>query len=532
LHQISIFHYHLRPGGVTNVIELGAEALIRNLPNLKLLRLVCGSDENTDIINSRLNKIIKESGINKDPDFHFEIAIEPTISYSNPSGILKKNQIETLSNILEDKYGDSTWWIHNYQIGKNPLFTAAILHTAKVNPKRKMLLHIHDFPECARFDNLDKLFSAGISNPYPISENIVYSLINGRDLRLLGEAGVPEDRIFLLNNPVDEAAEKYTVKKDCMNPSFKDFYNYYAHTFPSVKPEGKTIFYPVRSIRRKNILEAGLVCAASDEPVNLVVGLPGTSAQEEAYSDICRRCFRDGLIPGVWSSGTAEASEVPSYRDMLKFSDMIISSSVQEGFGYLFINAVKLGTPLVARYLDILDGIRSVFPADSCFFYDRINIPMKETRLKELRTTYRKKLNCLNSYISHSAAKRIDAMIENAGSDGTIDFSYLPVEHQLPVLKKIKDSDNYRASIREHNSSLFSNFNRLLNKGHAEYHPAVEEFSLRSHAVTVEKIMNILTKKARPNWVEKINDSPKSIQQNLLDEFAKIDYMRLLYDYK
>lgn len=532
MHRISIFHYHLQPGGVTNVIELGAQALIRHLPDLELLRLVCGSGDNIEQIKRNLKADIEKAGLDNSRNFRFEISVEPEIGYSEVSGVLPQNEINALSKRLEDKYGDSLWWVHNYQLGKNPLFTAALLHTAAKNPKQKMLLHIHDFPECARFDNLEKLTSAGVINPYPASGNIVYSLINGRDKRLLEQAGIPADRLFLLNNPVRTPSFPAAASAETEKTTLKRYYSYFAEDFPAAAPAAKTVFYPVRSIRRKNILEAGLLCAASDNPVNLVVGLPGTSNQESAYSDICSQCFREGLIPGVWGSGTVNAPEVPSYGEMLNLCDAIMSSSVQEGFGYLFINAVQLKKPLFARYLDILDGIRTVFPSDSSFFYNRISIPAEETWIKELKTSYIKKIESLKSFISSEASVKIKEDLNLLGSDGLIDFSYLSVEHQRTVLKRVKDSDTYKEIIREENSTIFAAFGDMLNTGQRDAAPALTEFSLQSHAGTVEKILKKLSEELTGAAVHPQKQKTQTVQQNLLDDFAKIDYMRLIYDYK
>jgi len=517
---------------VTNVIELGAQALIRYLPELELLRLVCGSAENTDRIEEGLRAVIRETGLDKNPEFSFELSVFPEIGYQEQNTKLNPEKINTFSDRLEQLYGDSIWWIHNYQLGKNTLFTAAVLNIAAENPERKMLFHIHDFPECARFDNLNKLRSAGIENPYPVSDNIAYSLINSRDLKLLNDAGLPAGHLFLLNNPVDTSVKDLHPAPVIKGDRIKRFYNYFAGTFPAADPEGKTIFYPVRSIRRKNILEAGLICAAAAEPANLVVGLPGTSGREQAYSQVCGQCFRDGLIPGVWGSGIHDSVDIPSFKDMLALSDLIISSSVQEGFGYLFINAVQLGTPLLARYLDILDGIRGVFPSGSSFFYEDLNIPADEAWLSSLKKSYLKKLDSLSSTISTDAVKQISMITDQIGKNGTIEFSYLPVDLQIKVLQQLKESTEYKSEIRELNKSIFVHFSRMLVTGKINQKSILDEFSLRSHAGTVKRILSAFETPENSTEYWKSEQQKQTVQQNLLDKFAHIDYMRLIYDYK
>ena len=311
MRKISIFHYHLKPGGVTDVIRMGAEAVIEHLPEVELLRIVCGAPDDIEEIRTVLNKKAETAGRGKAPGFRLEVSICPEIGYSSENGQESPPSPGELAALLKRKFGDSCWWVHNYHLGKNPVFTAALLLTAAEVPTQKILFHIHDFPECARFDNLGRLREAGISNPYPQTPNVAYALINSRDRRILTDAGLPADRIFLLNNPVGQTPPA----AEAADPSVRIgrlglLHKHFRRTFPACSPENRTVFYPVRSIRRKNILEAGLICAASEEKVNLVVGLPGVSAQEKNYSSICEQCFREGLIPGNLGLGYGQGRGV------------------------------------------------------------------------------------------------------------------------------------------------------------------------------------------------------------------------------
>lgn len=526
LNRITIFHYHLLPGGVTNVILLGAAALIRHYPDLQLLRLVCGREENIDTIRNKIEHEIDASGLIGD-SLKFEICVEPEINYAEIHTLISSEATVHLAQKLIRKFGDSFWWIHNYQLGKNPLFTAAVTHIAETIPEQKLLLQIHDFPECARYDNLDRLYRAGVKNPYPVSNNTAFALINGRDTEVLKSAGISADRIFLLNNPVEhEGTCSSAVSAEKAAELKTRFFNYYRNSFPAVNPEAKLVFYPVRTIRRKNALEAGLLAAVSEQPVNLVLSLPGVSDQEQRYSDLCEQCFHEGLIPGIWGSGVDNNPAVPPYPEMLQLCDLILSSSVQEGFGYLFINSVQLGVPLVARNLDILDGIRGIFPTAHTSFYNSFSIPYSKAGAEELKKRYRIKLDNLASYISESALDDIRAKINNFGAEGIIDFSYIPVEQQADILKNVNESTDLGSEIHKLNETLMKTIYRQLNNGRYESDISTDDFSLKSHSNTLEGIISSLYSGDGSSVIRK-----NTIQQKLLDSFAEPQYMRLLYDY-
>ncbi|MDC7124147.1 MAG: hypothetical protein PQJ46_01175 [Spirochaetales bacterium] len=519
--RITIFHYHLLPGGVTNVILLGVKSLILNASNLESIRIVCGKAENTNIIEKKLLEEIKKSGKN----IFFEIRVEPTIDYLTNNSRLNPEKIEALALKLHESYGDSFWWIHNYHLGKNPLFTAAVIHTAKQFPEQRILLHIHDFPECARYDNLDKLFLAGIKNPYPVTKNIDYALINSRDKKILEEAGIPSEKLFLLNNPVEDDSIDSIVMSDEKKIELKTaFFKSYHNDFPGLKPDGKILFYPVRTIRRKNVFEAGLIAALSNEPINLVLSLPGISDSEKKYSELCEKTFKEGLIPGIWGSGMSKSQDVPSYPQMLKLCDMIISSSVQEGFGYLFINSVTLGTPVVARNLDILDGIKDFFPEQHCFFYNNFFVPISGSKAETLKEAYKIKIKKLGKYLSEKAVESISKKIELLSTDKIADFSFLSVEEQVDILKKVSDSPDLKMVIHNLNEETMNFIYKKLNEG--KYNPiSAEHFSLKKHAETIAHILN-------NKYSENIDiQNKQDIQQNLLDRFAEPEYMRLLYEF-
>ena len=178
--DLVIFHHHLMPGGVTSVIRLGAEALLKHSSRVSRIRIVAGRlPENGPSIPGA------------------QITCMPEIDYAPAppfSRFLWKQRARHLAEILLERFGGNgaVWWVHNYHLGKNPLLTEALLHIAALADGPRMILQPHDFPEAGRYDNLRALDRSITAPLYPCGPRVRYALINRRDLGLLKRAGLPE----------------------------------------------------------------------------------------------------------------------------------------------------------------------------------------------------------------------------------------------------------------------------------------------------------------------------------------------------
>ena len=265
--RLTVFHYHLLPGGVTTVITTGLEALISSLPEIKEITLVTGRTENTDLISGRLKTFAKS--LNR-TGLKITVCLLPETGYAvqpYPKGNTAGTAAEKLTQKLIDEFGGSLWWIHNYHIGKNPVLTRAVIQTAAQYPEQNIFLQIHDFPESGRLQNLKGL--EGITPLYPDSPNIHYLTINERDRKILTNAGLKEKQVTFLANPVKVPKESLNlerIEKTAIKNKLKDAFG---EIFPGFNPKNPCAFYPVRSIRRKNILEAGLLTLLSGKILTL-----------------------------------------------------------------------------------------------------------------------------------------------------------------------------------------------------------------------------------------------------------------------
>ena len=299
--KIAVFHYHLHPGGVTRVITLAMRILLKRLEQLEEIVVVTGDGENADAVLS--DKV--------------RLAVHPEIGYLNGT---PETDARSIREGVLDKYRGYVWWIHNYHLGKNPLFTRAVVETAEEYPDQRILLHIHDFPECSRYENLAFLKSLYPGPLYPLSPNVRYICINRRDRGFLLGAGIPSELVHLLNNPLTE--ERHPPAEDSLGPDTAGSTGDPSHPvrtlldeqtpglFPGYLPGRPLLVYPVRSIRRKNVLEAGLISRLIPGGINVAVTLPGISDQEAGYSRFVERSFTDGTIHGIFGSGAPDRKSV------------------------------------------------------------------------------------------------------------------------------------------------------------------------------------------------------------------------------
>ena len=522
--DLVIFHYHLFPGGVTNVVMLSVRSLLESFPELAHIRLVCGSDLHLLTLLNRLAELGEEM------ERKVSIEVVPEIYYltrdASPGGP-GVPETAAVKRLLLERFGGALWWIHNYHLGKNPVFTQALLEIAAESPAQRMLLHIHDFPECARYDNL-ALLDRFVTLPlYPTSANVRYALINSRDQTLLTDAGIPSTRAFLLDNPVpgDTLPEVDTATvRSRLERGF-------AGRFPSYQAGAPLLFYPVRTIRRKNVLEAGLIARMMDGPGNLVVTLPGVSEREAPYSALVEECFTDGLIPGMWGVGSHLSEAGIGFQELALSVDCVVSSSVQEGFGYLFIDGRRWQKPVFARYLDVLDGITDAVDDESAYFYREVMVPVEGDIRRRTLEAYHRRAEEILPYLPEGSGDSLFTAIDEGFSGDSIEFSYLSVDDQRDLLSRAAPSD-LRGELTELNRPLLTALADLTQRRAPDIAERIQSrFSLRAFAATASRI------------VDSFEDEPSSpsgsncggtadgdaVHRNLRRAFGTLPYIRLLY---
>ena len=110
--------------------------------------------------------------------------------------------------------------------------------------------------------------------------------------------------------------------------------------------------------------------------------------------------------------------------------------------------------------------------------------------------------------------------------DGVVGFSYLPPDIQIEVLKKSKD-DSHKNTIRALNPALFDNLELLLTAEESPREDILDDlFSFESYASSVSKIIRSFENMDDLGGPKNIE---KEIEASVLEQFADIQYVRLLY---
>lgn len=506
--ELCIFHYHLRKGGVCDVILFSLRAIIKYLPHIKKINVISGTNENFDYIKGKLQDLNTN---------RISLVVEPLINYQDAQET--KPESQEITSMLQAYSGpDRLWWIHNYHLGKNTSFTQALLNWAAQG--QSLLFQIHDFPECARYENLKNITESIQDEIYPQGKNIRYALINHRDYKLLGKGGISQEELFLLDNPVPLGP---TVQEDPQAIK-TEMAQRWGKRFPSFQAKGRLFLYPVRAIRRKNLLEAALITMLQDDPANLVVTLPGVSKGEIQYSDFCRQLFLEGVIPGMFGLGMEEDQGLLNYQNYWAAADMLLSSSIQEGFGYLYLNSLHWQKPLMARYLDILGGMEDILKGDYSLFYHEVKVPLQTSEKSRILDSYQIKLNELQPYLGRERIARRFEELSKAMKMDQLDFSYLSMELQADILKRIKTDSSYRQATKTLNQDLISKMDTLLSGSVPNLDQEIgKRFGEESYARNLKKIL-----KSFEQELEGISEA-QNMQSFLSQEFSTLPYLRLLY---
>jgi hypothetical protein len=520
MNDLVIFHYHLLPGGVTDVIVQGVMAMAHSSHLFKHITFVCGRKENTDNVIKKVSDYFSE----QKSRIKLEITVIPEIDYINhidKTDTLQK-KVNRLKNMLISSFSSpiAIWWMHNYQLGKNPVFSEAVLQIVDSNPDQRVILQIHDFPEAGRPHNMIKLKKI-VSRPfYPVAHNVRYIVINVRDRDILHKAGLPKELIYLIENPISSFPGKLNKPREVK----KVLAEFGRHSGYAVEKDSELAIYPIRAIRRKNVLEAGLLTKLLSQKAVLLVTLPGVSQSERAYSDFVQQCFREKLIPGIFGIGLELEKLGISFPSLLAASSLMCCSSVQEGFGYPYLQSLLLGIPLLARKLDVMDGFINMFDHYPAVFYTQLLVPLEEKEKAHLKKAYLSYLNTLRNVLSPSLVRTLTAEVENLFHNELVDFSYLSFDLQRSILSRACSS-TFSEQVRSINRPLFADAKRLLSStAKAKKEHVLSRFGLNAYAESVEQIIESFSDNISLNPI-----SADLIDDAVLKLFSSLQYLRLLF---
>ena len=255
--------------------------------------------------------------------------------------------------------------IENPTVGLFPKSTLAFKEYAEQNPDKKIIYRVHDFIDDrpSLFDEFKKVFD-NFDDIYPVSNNVSFLTLTSFDKKRLIKKGLTN--VNVLPNSI-VVSDLCTNKEKALD---------LRKTFEEkgiVNPGEKILVYPVRVLRRKNIEEAILltkILNQSGEEYKLIVTLP----YEEEYKREIENLASDYNV----SCSVGKVSKHISFSkkddftiaDLYSISELVISTSIREGFGFAFIEPWITGIPLIGRKISYVTEDFEINGIDLSHLYD------------------------------------------------------------------------------------------------------------------------------------------------------------------
>lgn len=388
--RVAIVHYHLRPGGVTRVVATAARVL--------------------QAAGVAVAVVVGEAPL---AEFCAPVRVVKGLGYCrDDAGLTAAELVEALRGAATAALGGppDLWHFHNHALGKNVLLAAVVAWLAEAG--ERLVLQLHDLVEDGRAANYALI--ASCRKLYPVGPGIRYVFLNSRDLERFRHSGLPETAAVLLPNAVGGMR--------CTDESAK----------------GSWVVYPVRGIRRKNLGEMLLLAALAPTGVRFAVTAAPVAAEglriHDAWQEMAREhrlpvefAVVDRLAPAAGAAATLEA--------WLAHASQVLTTSVAEGFGFAFLDAVALGKPLVGRKLPHLAADWAAAGLRLGGLYDRILVPAAAVPVAAVEEALRESLVAMyqgyGCKISAAAVAQAQAALS---ADGWLDFGNLPEECQREII--------------------------------------------------------------------------------------------------
>jgi glycosyltransferase involved in cell wall biosynthesis len=292
-----------------------------------------------------------------------------------------------IAEILVEKLKDmDVVMTENLGIGIDPSVTYAFYlytqycHTSR-EPK-KFIYRFHDFVQQrpVNFKNVKKFYESrfGVmphwhSVLYPAFPNIQYIAINRFDRARLFEHGIEESNVYYIPNSVDETIIPPDNRGEELRKKIIQR--------EKLDPDVQFILYPVRCVRRKNVEEAIFLTkffnTISDKNTeirnhrlkgkfHLLVSIRPDSGDDAQYADQLVEFARNNGLPvtiGIEDLvsierevDTADPDKIIMYGvgDLYMASEIVITTSILEGFGFVYIEPWILDRLVIGRSIPLI----------------------------------------------------------------------------------------------------------------------------------------------------------------------------------
>lgn len=395
--KIAFLHYHLKPGGVTTVINQQIAAVKKECDVLVI------------------------SGEPPETDLSCKTIVMPEIGY-DPFG--KKNPApektaQKIIRAISDHWptGCDILHVHNPLLAKNRRFLNILIKLQECHVR--LLLQVHDLAE----DGRPRVYYSDA--PYP--SNCHFCAINSRDYHALLHSGLHPSGLHLLPNTVTPF-----------------------DTTAAQKIEQDFVLYPVRAIRRKNIGEAILLSLFFPKNRFLAITLPPNSAHDRiCYNDWKQFAARHHL------NILFEASETLNFIDLVFSAKSMVTTSISEGFGFSYLEPWTAGQMLNGRQLPDICADFKDKGLILDHMYEKMAVPLNGIDLSRFYTQWK---SCIRNNAQKFGLTIPDSVIaeafEHMQRNGYLDFAILDEYFQKQVILKILSNPNFKSGFLALNPCL------------------------------------------------------------------------------
>ncbi len=318
--KIAIIHYHLKTGGVTSVIRSHVACLRKSGHQVMVIT-------------------------GQDPDDFWPVPVVsvPEIAYDT----VRRQAADPQAAAAEIMAAIEATWsqgcdlihVHNPTLAKNRAF----LQVLKLLQGRgqRLFLQIHDFAEDGRPDVFFK-------EDYPA--HCHYGVINRRDYRLMLRAGLKPEGLHLVPNAVTPLPAARTER-------------------PLKEP---FIVYPVRAIRRKNIGEALLISAFFPPAMKLAITQPPNSPADMVFYENWQNFASAWRLPVIFEAGNKY-----DFGALLAHCNLVLTTSITEGFGFVYLEPWTIGKAVWGRRLDEICSDFRLHGINLDHLYTGLQVPLE-----------------------------------------------------------------------------------------------------------------------------------------------------------
>jgi hypothetical protein len=477
--NIAFIHYHLKPGGVTRVIQQQIGICQQAGWNYCII----AGENPTGLPNfiklPELHYDLHRSGLPDDERCRapaeqladqIQQAAESWFAADSGPAIRGKAAGSTGEPGLSDKAADSAgkpaptiYHIHNATLAKNSDLLPAI-HVL-IARRLRIFLQLHDFAE----DGRPTVYS---SSPYPLQAH--YGAINSRDRDYLAGAGVPAARLHDIPNLVSPLPGAVAPEED--GPAGGPVGAGNTAGKLAGKPAGtadteqtpapgavsrdrqQLALYPVRAIRRKNVGEAlllSLLLPDTDVAITLPPNNPVDMPVYEYWRDLAAR---------IDAPVEFDIAHRLSFEDAVTRADWFLTTSVQEGFGFAFLEPWTLQKAVAGRTVPYVQRDFEASGMTFPWFYRELPVPVEYIDMEGFRRLWldeagrrlsRFRIALRNQALNRAATRtqQITTELESHfdrlyGRSATIDFARLDPDNQALVIRGAADDEQLRQQLR------------------------------------------------------------------------------------